>query len=275
MSIRPPPTTTFRVSFSSLLTVLAAVPIGLWVNFLSSSVSPTTDLMGAMKLLGWTHGYLAVGILLSLLNLYAQFRWDTQDSNWQQFLTGARARRDLRSQLRVLEMYCRALEGPLQVPVSARLFSIKHEKRSDGKLEARMYQVRDVFVEHEVFPQEIAFTYVPMTGDAFVSARAFRERAPKYEILPVDHPRLYGTRERRMVDPAQRWVLCGPILQYDYQGQARDELEPTGMVVFYGKETPKLAKGNSDFALALCRDTAELFSTMGSPSKFTIDKEGA
>ena len=265
MPIGPPPTTTFRVYVSSLISALVAILIGLWVNFLSSAVNPTTDITVAMKSLGWNHSYLAIGVFFTLLNFYVQFRWDTQDSSWQQFLTGTRARRDLRTQLQVLEMYCRALERLLAVPVSARLFTIRHEKLDDGTLEPRMYQVRDVFVEREVFTQEAAFTYIPMTGEAFVSARAFRDRAPKFEMLSIDHPSLYGLRERRMVDPAQRWVLCGPVLQYDQQGLARDELEPTGMVVFYGKAIPKLKKGDSDFALALCRDTAELFSTMGAP----------
>ena len=147
------------------------------------------------------------------------------------------------------------------MPVSARLFTIAREKTPGGS-EARMYQVRDVFVEHEVFPQEAAFTFIPLTGGAFVTARAFQDRAPKFELLPLNHPALYGDRERKMVDPSQRWVLCCPILQYDQDGMARDELEPTGMVVFYGKSPPKLERGETEFALALCRDTAELFSIM-------------
>jgi hypothetical protein len=253
--LKPPPSPTFRALVSSGFGLIIAIPLGIWVNLITA-----TRYVGLMALFfNYQTFALGAGLVLIAANLALVRRWDIQEREWNRVTGITQAQHTLSVQRRILSTYCMILKGVLGCNVSARIFDARNEEG-----EVRLYQVRDVFIENEYFPQETAYTYVPVTHPDFIHCRSFRERAPMYEILPVDHVENYPVREKTMVEPSQRWVLAAPIQRLDESGMARDELQPRGVVVFYGRTDPEAVPGSKegDLAKTISRDAAEAFVFM-------------
>jgi hypothetical protein len=78
---------------------------------------------------------------------------------------------------------------------------------------------------------------VDVNTPRIVSARAYRERVPLYEKLPVNHSDWYADEVGRMIEPTQRWVLACPVLSLDpLTNRHDDERPPHGVIVFYGTQ---------------------------------------
>jgi hypothetical protein len=262
--LSPPPSSTFRALVSGVLTAVSAIPLGIWVNAVSSNLPSSTDIWAAAAKTGTADLTGPVGLSILAINILLLYRWDVLESKWRNVVEYTRARQTLSMQKQTLKSYCNFVSEILGIPVSARAFEARNEKTSTGQKETRLYQVRDLFVENEPFAQESAYTYVRIDDKNFVASRAFATRSPKFEVLPADHYKMYGERERNMVEPAQRWVLAAPILRFDVAGSPRDELMPRGVIVFYGKEVPKVAEGTREWELvkSLSRDAAEFFANL-------------
>jgi hypothetical protein len=92
-----------------------------------------------------------------------------------------------------------------------------------------------------------------------VIGRAFRERSPIYEDLPVDHHSLYDSRLARMIEPKQRWVLACPVLALDPETNRHDEdNSPHGVICFYGVEDPP--QSGRTARVETCLEYAEQFA---------------
>lgn len=258
--LSPPLSATARTFISSILTGVSAIPLSVWANYYGELQGPDIDFNTTMQNLGYDNWYLVGGFGLLLFQLLLLLRWDRQERDWSRRVDYWRTRKSVEFQRRLLAVYCDFISRELGVPVSGRCFEVRRELTEDDVYEDRLYQLRDMFIERESFPQEGAFTFVKLTDKAFVSTRAILDRAPIFELLPDDHINLYGLREKKMVESRQKWVLAAPILRFTLLNQARDELAPRGCLVFYGATVPSVAAGAVDDAKRLARDAAEIFS---------------
>jgi hypothetical protein len=117
------------------------------------------------------------------------------------------------------------------VPCNARYFVAVTNEDSDVGLA----QDRDLAVLNVAMPREFGFTTISVDTPHFVIGRAYRERSPVYEDLPVDHHNRYDVRVARMIEPTQRWVLACPVLTLDPETNRHDDQnEPHGVICFYG-----------------------------------------
>jgi len=251
----PPPSSTYRNVVSTAFGFLLAIPLGIWVNLITAD-----QFLGIRELLLSPKSIpLAIGLALFGGHLLLMRRWDVREREWTRITGITKAQHNLAIQRKLLSTYCQLLEQLLGCKVSARVFEAIEEDK-----ELRLYQVRDVFIENEVFPQETAYTYIPVDHPNFFHAQSFRERAPVYVTLDADHVAGYPQRERTMVEPAQRWVLAAPIQELDASGRSRDELRPRGVIVFYGRSMPTALPGTDagDRGKATSRDAAEAFVYM-------------
>lgn len=260
MDLRPPPSATFRTLVSNGLTAAAAIPIGIWINLLTPHIPNQIGQAFASPDLLWG----IAGLSLLGLNVLLLHRWDVDEARWRRIVEVTQSQHTLTMQTRILASYCTFLSSVLGVPVSSRVSIAREELSDQKKKEHRLYHLKGLVVENEPFPQELAYTYVRVDDPAFVVSRAYITRSPKFELLPATHVDTYGSREKNMVEPSQRWVLTAPILQLGPDGLARDELGPRGVVVFYGRTIPTVEEGSAEWERAkiLCRDAAQAFMHM-------------
>jgi hypothetical protein len=200
------------------------------------AISRLTDSGYAASLTGlkWAHAPLLLGLLLLAAGEILLRRWRMlQQTEFQDLYRTLqmRQRRILESTLRVL---CELVARTLDVPCNARYFVAEQD------LAGRYYlrQDRDLAVLTIAMPREFGFTRVYVDTPRFVSGRAFRDRVPLYEELPVDHSSWYETDVARMIEPQQRWVLACPVLRLDVATNSHQPDPPHGVVVFYGTEVP-------------------------------------
>lgn len=238
--------------------LLSAVLVGIWINWVTDRASGG-DLASGMWALGWSNAVLVAGIATLIFGDVAAWRLSrvqTIDFRRQYELLKVRQRRLLES---TLEIVCTLVSTTLQIPVNARYFVA--ERDVAGRIYLR--QDRDLAVLNIPMPREYGFTRIYVDTPHIVSGKAFRERRPIYEELPVDHSNLYDPDVSRMIEPTQRWVLACPVLRLDIETNRHDaERLPHGVIVFYGTDLPNIANdlGRINTALRYSQTFAEHMS---------------
>lgn len=154
-----------------------------------------------------------------------------------------------------LGVVCTLISKTLRVPCNGRYFVAV--TGDDGHI--YLAQDREMAILNVRMPREFGFTRVAVDTPHIVIGRAFRERSPIYEDLPVDHHNLYDSRLARMIEPKQRWVLACPVLALDPETNRHDESNlPHGVICFYGVEDP--APNGKAGRVATCEEYAEQFA---------------
>ena len=132
-----------------------------------------------------------------------------------------------------LGLVCDLISKTLRIPVNARYF----RAASDDQGHVFLEQDRSLKIIHIPMPREYGFTKIDVTTPQIVSARAYRDRVPLYERLPVNHSDWYSEEVGRMIEPAQRWVLACPVLSLDpVTNRHPEDQPPHGVIVFYGTQ---------------------------------------
>lgn len=213
---------------------VSAVLVGVWINRITDLV-PDTDLWGAMRRLGWSNLLLLSGVGVLAIGDFVGWRLnavDTWDFQRRYELLKIRQRRILES---TLDIVCTLTSNTLGIAVNARYFVAE----SDASGRTYLRQDRDLAVLTIPMPREFGFTRIYVDTPHIVAGRAYRERLPLYEELPVDHTAMYDADVARMIEPTQRWVLACPVLRLDLVTNRHDtETPPHGVIVFYGTDLP-------------------------------------
>lgn len=224
--------------FVRLLCALSSVILlGLWVNIFTNRLSGGNYLttIGALK---WSNLLLAGGSATLVASELTALRRRTVERNDVE-----RRLEILRQRQRVLlrntlDIVCTLISKTLRVPCNARYFVAVATETSDVGLA----QDRDLAVLNVAMPREFGFTVISVETPHIVIGRAYRERSPIYEDLPVDHHDWYDARVGRMIEPTQRWVLACPVLALDAETNRHDEQNPPhGVICFYGVDDPPSA----------------------------------
>lgn len=214
---------------SGFTPLASAVFAGIWVNNLTDAQRAESDSWAAIEEMGWANLWLASAVV-TVVGSTALARRVSHSRQSETHAARARlASRDRQIALGLLHAFCDLIGSALRVPTNARYFRAEsvNNRRS-------LLQDRNLFVETTPIPKEYGFTSIDVDDPAFVSARAFRSRTPVFERLPDDHHNLYSENVQSFVDERQRWVLACPVLHLDPDGRHTSEIEPFGVVVFYG-----------------------------------------
>lgn len=217
-----------------LCTLLSVVLLGLWINVYTNRLSGG-DYLSTIGSLKWSNLLLIAGsATLVVSELMARRRHAVERSDFERRLEILRQRQ--RHLLKnTLGIVCTLISKTLRVPCNARYFVAVTSENGDIELA----QDRDLAVLNVVMPREFGFTTISVNTPHIVIGRAYRERSPVYEDLPVDHHGWYDARIGRMIDPKQRWVLACPVLALDAETNRHDERnQPHGVICFYGVDDP-------------------------------------
>ncbi|WP_133903787.1 hypothetical protein [Actinophytocola oryzae] len=214
-------------------TLLSVVLLGIWVNVFTERLRDGAYLHTITRL-GWGNllllgggGCLIAGELATKRRLLMEHR----DLERRFELLRHRQGRLLATTLATV---CELVSKTLRVPCNGRYFLAV----ADGD-QTYLEQDRELAVLTVRMPREFGFTRVAVDTPHIVIGRAFRERCPTYEDLPVDHHSNYEPRIARMIEPAQRWVLACPVLTLDAETNRHiEELSPHGVICFYGVNDP-------------------------------------
>ena len=158
-----------------------------------------------------------------------------------------------------LELVCELISKTLSVSCNGRYFVAA--KHNGGRI--YLEQDRDLAVLNIEMPREYGFTRIASDTPHIVSARAYNDRIPIFEELPLDHISLYPPEVAKMIDPTQRWVLACPVLSLDPITNRHSVIHPPhGVVVFYGTHLPASGMGASqiDESLKYSQKLAEQMS---------------
>jgi hypothetical protein len=234
--------------------VASAILVGLWVNVYTEKLAHY-GYAASLVSLRWGNVPLGLGITLLVTAEVAAWRFRTmQEDEFRRHYSTLqqRQRRVLEGMLRIV---CELVSKTLEIPCNARYFVA--ERDHEGRTFIR--QDRDLAVLNIRMPREFGFTRIYVDTPHIVSGRAFRDRVPIYEELPVNHSELYEPDVGRMIEPQQRWVLACPVLRLDVLTNSHDVLHPPhGVIVFYGTQLPD--PDASDEAVQLCLGYAEQFA---------------
>jgi len=230
-----------------LCTLFSVILLGLWVNIFTNRLSGG-DYLGTVGSLKWSNLFLATGsVTLVASELMARRRRAVERSDFERRLEILRQRQHL-LQKNTLGIVCTLISKTLRVPCNARYFVAVTNEHGNVALA----QDRDLAVLNVAMPREFGFTTISVDTPHIVIGRAYRERSPVYEDLPVDHHNWYDARIGRMIDPKQRWVLACPVLALDAETNRHDERNPPhGVICFYGVNDPPAAGKAARVAMSL------------------------
>lgn len=220
-----------------LCTLCSVLLLGLWVNIFTNRLS-SGDYLGTVGALKWNNLFLASGsVTLVVSELMAHRRRAVERSDFERRLEILRQRQRLLLK-NTLDIVCTLISKTLRVPCNARYFvAVTDENGAIG-----LAQDRDLAVLNVAMPREFGFTIIQVDTPHIVIGRAYRERSPVYEDLPVDHHNWYDARVARMIEPTQRWVLACPVLALDPETNRHGERDqPHGVICFYGVDDPPAA----------------------------------
>ncbi|WP_433245134.1 hypothetical protein [Actinomadura nitritigenes] len=214
--------------------VASAILLGIWINVFTDR-RDGTGYLDALTGLGYGNLLLVASIVVLvvhelLLRRLRKLEFGDLENGFE--LLRHRERQMLHE---ALDLTCSLVAKTLAVPCNARYFVAVRDESGDVYLE----QDRDLAILNISMPREYGFTRVDVTTPQIVSARAYRERVPLYEKLPVNHSEWYSDDVGRMIEPAQRWVLACPVLSLDPVTNRHDDGRPPhGVIVFYGTQLP-------------------------------------
>lgn len=220
-------------SVSRLLSsVVSAILLGIWINLFTNKQEKLSYL-GALKNLRYGN-LLLLGTVISLVvhellvRRLRKLEFDDLENGFE--LLRRRERQMLED---ALNLVCTLISKTLEVSCNARYFVAVEDDQGNIYLE----QDRDLAVLNVAMPREYGFTRIEINTPQIVSARAYRERIPLYEKLPVNHSAWYSDDVGRMIEPTQRWVLACPVLSLDpITNRHDDDRPPHGVIVFYGTQ---------------------------------------
>jgi hypothetical protein len=235
-------------------TLLSVVLLGLWINILTNRLT-NGDYLAAFSTLGWNNLLLVGGsVTLITSELVVRRRRVMERHDYERHLEVLRQRQQ-RLLVSTLGVVCTLISKTLRVPCNGRYFVAV----SGDNGAVYLAQDREMAILNVRMPREFGFTRVAVDTPHIVIGRAFRERSPIYEDLPVDHHSLYDTRLAQMIEPKQRWVLACPVLALDRETNRHDEANlPHGVICFYGVEDP--SRGGKETRVETCLEYAEQFA---------------
>lgn len=237
-----------------LFVLLSVVLLGMWVNIYTDRLKGGNYVSTVVDL-GWTNILLAGGSTCLAASEYAaQRRRVMEQRDLERHLDTLRQhqRRLLQN---TLTLVCELISRTLRVPCNARYFVVLPDNDGEYYLE----QDRELAVLNLRMPRECGFTRISVNTPHIVTGRAFTERRPVYEDLPLNHHDRYQAPIARMIEPAQRWVLACPVLALDPKTNRHDDVHPPhGVICFYSTTAPPTTA--KEPRVADCLRYAELFA---------------
>lgn len=234
-------------------TLLSVILLGIWVNVFTERMKDDSYLHTIFGL-GWGNLLLLGGgacLIAGELATKRRLLMEHRGLERRLELLRHRQRRLLHTTLRTV---CDLVSKTLRVPCNGRYFLAV----ADGGT-TYLEQDRELAVLTVHMPREFGFTRVAVDTPNIVIGRAFRDRSPTYEDLPIDHHANYEPRIARMIEPTQRWVLACPVLSLDPETNRHiEETPPHGVICFYGVNDPPLSGKEARVSIAL--DYAEQFA---------------
>ncbi|TDD73519.1 hypothetical protein E1293_31150 [Actinomadura darangshiensis] len=230
-----------------LSSVVSAILLGIWINVLTEQ-RDEVGYLDALRVLGYGNLLLLGGIVVLaghelLVRRLRKMEFDDLENGFELLRQGER-----RMLQEALYLVCALISKTLSVPCNARYFRAITDDQGETCLE----QDRELVVLNIAMPREYGFTRVDINTPHIVSARAYRERVPLYEKLPVNHTEWYAEEIGRMIEPTQRWVLACPVLSLDPLTNRHDDGRPPhGVIVFYGTQLPPSSGSRARIAESL------------------------